>query len=105
MRGWKNLYLRELRIQSQGRKRDALPVQIEVLLSKHRGRPLLLGGKWEDKVKSFVKLQHDKGSVVNTQTVMVTAVGVIVSHDANVLAENGGHIDITKSWATRFWKG
>ena len=102
VRGWKNLYLRELRIQSQGRKCHAPPVQIEVLPSKHRGRPFLLGEKWEDEVKSFVKLQRDKGSVVNTQTVMATAVGVIVSHDANLLVENGGHIDISKSWATQF---
>ena len=33
---------------------------------------------------------------------MATARGVVVSHDANLLAENGGHIDISKSWATRF---
>ena len=33
---------------------------------------------------------------------MTTTVGVVTSHDANLLAENGGHIDISKSWATRF---
>ena len=33
---------------------------------------------------------------------MATAVGVVISHDANLLAENGGHIDISKSWATTF---
>lgn len=102
VRGWKNQYLKEFCIRSRDRKRGASPVQIEVLPSKRRGRPLLLGEMWEDEVKSFVKLQRDKGTVVNTQTVMATAVGVVVSHDANLLAENGGHIDITKSWATRF---
>jgi len=76
---------RELRIQSQDRKRDAPLVQIEVLPSKRRGRPLLIGEKWEDEVKLFVKLQRDKGSVVNTETVMATAVGVVISHDANLL--------------------
>ena len=30
VRGWKNLYVRELHIHSQGRKRDAPLVQIEV---------------------------------------------------------------------------
>jgi len=34
----------------QGRKRDAPLVQIEVQPSKRRGRPLLLGKKWEDEV-------------------------------------------------------
>ena len=65
-------------------------------------KTLLLGEKWEDEVKSFVKVQRDKGTVVNTATVMATARGVVVSHDANLLAENGGYIDISKSWATRF---
>ena len=45
MRGWKNLYLRELHIQSPDRKHDTPPVQIKVLPSKCRGRPLLLGEK------------------------------------------------------------
>ena len=96
------MYLKELHVQSQGRKRDAPPVQIEVLPSKRRGRPLLLGEKGEDEVQSLVKLQRDKGYLVNTATVMATAVSVVTSHDANLLAENGGHIDISKSWATRF---
>ena len=61
---WKNLYLRELHVQSQGRKRDAPPVQIKVLPSKHKGRSFLLGEKWEDEVKSFMKLQRDKGCVL-----------------------------------------
>jgi len=56
VRGWKNLYLRELHVQSQGRKCDVPPVQIEVLPSKRRGRPLL-GENWEDEVKLFVKFQ------------------------------------------------
>jgi len=55
--GWKNLYLREVDIQSQNRKRTDSPVQIKELPSKRQGRPLLLGEKWEDEVKSFVKVQ------------------------------------------------
>ena len=90
VREWKNLYFRELHIQSQDRKNDAPPIQIKMLPSKRRGRPLVLGEKWEDGVKSFVKLQQDKGCVANMATVMATAVGVVASHDANLLAENGG---------------
>ena len=99
--GRKNLHLQELYIQSQDRKHGA-PVQIEELPLKHQRRPLLLGDKWEDEFKSFVKVQRDKGTVVNTETVMATARGVVVSHDANLLAENSGHIDISKSLATCF---
>ena len=32
---------------------------------------------------------------------MATARGVVISHDANLLSENGGYIEITKSWAQR----
>ena len=39
------------------------------------------------------------GSIVNTHTVM--ARGVVVSHDANLLLENGGYIKITKSCPQR----
>ena len=36
---------------------------------------------------------------MNSHTVMATARGVVISHDANLLLENGGYIKITKSWA------
>ena len=32
---------------------------------------------------------------------MATARGVVISHDANLFAENRGYIDITKDWAKR----
>ena len=66
---------------------------------KHRGRPLLLGEQLEDEVKVFINSAHESGSVVNTETVMGTARGVVISHDANLLVENGGYINITKDWA------
>ena len=37
--------------------------------------------------------------MVNTQIVMATARGVVMSHNANLLAENGGYMNITKDWA------
>jgi len=33
-----------------------------------------------------------EGTVVNTETVMGTATGVVISHDANLLVENGAYI-------------
>ena len=68
------------------------------LKSCHR-RPLLLGEELEDEVKSFIKIAREKGTIVNTHTVMATARSVVISHDANILLENGGYIEITKSWA------
>ena len=36
--------------------------------------------------------------MVNIQIVMATARGVIMSNDVNLLAENGGYMNITKDW-------
>jgi len=33
---------------------------------------------------------------------MATAVGIVANHEANFFAKNGGHIDISKGWATCF---
>ena len=36
---------------------------------------------------------------MNTEIIMGTARGVVISHDANLPVENGGYINITKNWA------
>ena len=86
--------------QSNDQKRDR-PVEVTELPQKQRGRPLLIGEELEEEVKLFIKASHAEGTVVNTETVMGTARGVVISHDANLLAENGGYINITKEWAQR----
>ena len=91
-----NAYFKELLSQSN-RKRG--PVEISELPQKRRGRPLLLGDELEEQVKLFIKVARERGTVVNTETVMGTARGVVISHDANLLLENGGYINITKDWA------
>jgi len=74
-------------------------VEISELPQKHRGRPLLLGGELEEEVKLFIKAARKSGTIVNTRTVMATSRGVIISHDVNLLVENGRHFNITKDWA------
>ena len=96
--GWKNAYCKELLSQSS---RKCGPVEISELLHKRHGRPLLLGEELEDEVKVFIKCARESGSVMNTETVMGTARGVVISHDANLLVENGGYTNITKDWAQR----
>ena len=76
-------------------------MEVTELLQKRRGRPLLIGEELEEEMKLFIKASHAKGTVVNTETVMNTARDVVISHDANLLAENGGYINITKEWAQR----
>ena len=55
----------------------------------------------EKEVKCFIKASRELGAAVSTELVMATARGVVICHDANLLAENGGYIDITKDWAKR----
>ena len=42
---------------------------------------------------------HSKGAIVSTAIVMGYAEGVVLHHDSNLLAINGGHITISKDWA------
>ena len=77
---WKNLYLREL-----DRKR--------------RGRPLLLGEQLDKQVQAYITQLRSAGGVVNTPIVIAMGIGIVESHDANLLASNGGHVDLGKDWA------
>ena len=52
-------------------------------------------------MKCFIKASKELGTAVSTELVMATAKGVVISHDANLLTENGGYIDITKDWVKR----
>ena len=99
VRGWKNLYQEELKRRSK--KRGSCNDPIIQLPAKRRGRPLLVGNHLEAEIKLFLEAMRKDGSVVNTQVVIATAVGVISSYDANLLAEHGGPIEITKDWAKR----
>ena len=97
----KNAYCKELLLQS-GRKRK--PVEIEELPQKCRGRPLLLGEELEDEVKSFIKVAQEKGTIVNTRTIIVTASGVVISHDANLLLKMVVTLRSPKAGHSDCWK-
>ena len=96
--GWKNAYCNELLLQSS-RKHE--PVEIGELPKKCQGRPLLLGEELEHEVKSFIKVAREKGTIVNMHTIIATTRGFVISHDANLLFENGDYSEITKSWTQR----
>ena len=53
----------------------------------------------EREVQSFIKSSQELGTAVSTAVVMAIARGVVIIHDSNLLAENGGYIDFTKDWA------
>ena len=69
----------------------------ELNLSK-RGRKTLLGEKLDSKVQFFI------GGIVNSAIARAAAKGIVLSHDRSLLFENGGHIELTKSWAKSLLK-
>ena len=53
----------------------------------------------DDQVKSYVQYLRNKGTPVNTAVVLGITSGIMKSHDSSLLASNGKHIVLGKSWA------
>jgi len=82
----------------EDRKRSSTSIQ--QLPTKHWRRPLLIGDHQEAEVCLLIEALHKDGTAVNTQ-VIGTAIGVVTSYDVNLLAKNGGPIEISNEWAKR----
>ena len=50
-------------------------------------------------VRAYLKALRANVAVVNTAIAIGCAEGIIRNKDSNLLAANGGHIALTKSWA------
>ncbi len=70
-----------------------------MLPTKRRGRPFLLGEEVEMQVRAYLKALRANGAVINTVIAIGCAEGIISNKDSNLLAGNGGHIALTKSWS------
>ena len=69
------------------------------LPEKKRGRPFLLGEELEMQVRAYLTALRVNGAVVNAAIATGCAEGIVKSKDSNLLAENGGHISLSKHWA------
>ena len=96
IRDWKNSYEREVARKRRTGEKD---VSSLVLPQKKRGRPCLLAEHLDKQVKHYITQLRNAGGVINTPIVIATGIGIVESHDANLLASNGGHIDLKKDWA------
>ena len=63
------------------------------------GRPLLISEELDRQVREYLRYLREQGSAVNSAIAFATAEGVVRSVDANLLAYNGGGINLTKPWA------
>ena len=50
----------------------------------------------------MLKAVREGGGVINTAITMAAAAAIVKKQDRIILAENGGHIRITKTWAKSF---
>ena len=66
-----------------------------------RGRPLLLGKDLDEQVKSFLQDLRSSGGMVYSTIPIAAAKDIVLAKDANLLAENGGSINLTNDW----WSG
>ena len=70
--------------------------------TKNQGRPLLIGDHLDAEVCLLIEGIQQKGTVVNTEIAIGTAIRVVSTYyDANLLSINGGPIDISKEWTKR----
>ena len=94
VRRFKNLFQ-----QSSKRPRSDSSEELSELPNKKMGRPLLIGEELDRQVQEYLRYLREQGSAVNSAIAIATAEGVVRSVDANLLACNGGGINLTKPWA------
>ena len=86
-------------IEAKQRAGDDVPD----LPRRMRGQPLLLGDL-DTVVQSWIRKVRVAGGVINVQIVMAASLGIVKKCDRKRLAEFGGNIRITKTWAQSLLK-
>ena len=83
-------------------RRKSGKVKDEVMSSVHpkkRGKPLLLGKKTDSVVQEYILKLRECGSPVNSAVVQAVAEGVLLAMDRTSLAQYGGDIKLSNTWA------
>ena len=75
---------------------DSSPVSS--IPSKKMGRPLTLGNI-DPQVQQYIRALRQAEAPVGTSVIIAAAKGIVMSIDQTLLVENGGHIQLTKTWA------
>ena len=96
VRRFKNNYQTQLKTSAKEVSDDST---VQELVSKKRGRPLLVGEELDEQVREYVRELRKSGVIINAHVVIAVGMGLVLNKDANLLAENGGHISLTKHWA------
>uniref|UniRef100_A0A1X7U603 Uncharacterized protein n=1 Tax=Amphimedon queenslandica TaxID=400682 RepID=A0A1X7U603_AMPQE len=98
VRGWKSAYETELR----ERRKSAAPgegIVVDSLPVKRRGRPPLLGQKWDQLLQELIIAKRQRSVPIGTSVVIGTGRGILLKHNRSLLEEYGGTVTLDKEWA------
>ena len=73
--------------------------EMSVLLTKKRGRCVMLGEDIGKKVQLYMKKAKERGGAVSMRSVVATARGIVLKLNRSLLAELGGPVTLNKHWA------
>ena len=65
--------------------------------TKRMGRPLALGDL-DQEVQKYIRALRAAGTAISVPLVLAAAQGIIEAKDRTLLVENGGSINLTRSW-------
>ena len=80
------------------------PMEVKESAHKKTGRPLLIGEELDQQVQQYIKDSRKRGLSINTSVVIAAGHGIVMAHNANQLAENGGTIKLTNDWGMNVLK-
>lgn len=99
VRGMRKKYQESLVSRKRKLDFDENDCDVTEIFPKKRGRPFLVGNELDSKLQKYLYVLRENGAVINTQIVIAAGKGIITGKDKTLLSENGGHLDLTKSWA------
>lgn len=59
----------------------------------------MVGNELDSKLQKYLYVLRENGAVINTQIVIAAGKSIIIGIDKTLLSKNGGHLNLTKSWA------
>ena len=71
----------------------AMSSKVKELPRKKTGQPLIVGEELDAQMQQYVKDVRKCGLTVNTSVVIAAGHGIVMAHDANQLADNGGKLN------------
>ena len=95
LRKYKTLYTKELTVYDKGNDTS----DITALVQRKRERPLSLGVNLNTEVQKYVLALQHIGTPVTGHLLLAAGEGIITTTVGSLLAENGGHITLSRGWA------